>query len=294
VAVFSAHPISIDGVSLDSFAWMVESKMRARPALRTADVQISGVDGDVPSLNDDYEASTLSLGMFVRGSDQTGVVPAGTAALAKLRENLDTLVHLFSKTYALLDVQEDADGVGGMRRAYAKVVDVIEPELLPGATARFKVELKVPYSFWEDINPTDWTQTGVVSGTVYDVTTLQGATAPISDAIILFTGPGTNPEISDFTTHDYVRLNAALTSGQSWRINNRTWASQYGTLTLGSADASGSDGQAITAEGGGGARFLRLMPEVYTGIRKVRIAVTGTGFTSATSLSVRARRKFLQ
>jgi hypothetical protein len=128
---------------------------------------------------------------------------------------------------------------------------------------------------------------------VYDVPILTGATAPISDAVLLFTGPGTNPEISDFATHDYVRLNAALTSGQSWRVNCKTWASRYGTLTLGSSDVSGTDGQAITAEQGGSARFLRLQPEVHTGVRQVRVQVNGTGFTSATTLSIRARRKYL-
>jgi len=292
---FSAHPITVDGVALDGWAWGVTAKVKTRPALRPADVQISGVDGLTPSLDDDFAESLVTLTMYVRGSDEDGYVPPGAAALAQCKANLDTLLAVFSKTYALLDIQENADGVGGLRRIYGKVIQPIEPDLKAGALAELKVQVMAPFSFWEDLEPADWTQTAVTSGSVYEVTTLQGSTAPISDAVFLFTGPGTNVELSDFNTHDYCRLNYALAAGQSWRMNSATWASQYGTLTLGSADTVGTSADAITVEGGGSARFLRLTPvlDLVSGLRKVRVSVTGSGFTSASTLKIRARRKYV-
>jgi hypothetical protein len=135
----------------------------------------------------------------------------------------------------------------------------------------------------------------VVAGNTYEVTSLQGSTGPVADGILTFTGPATNPQLTDFNTGAYARLNVALTAGQVWRLNCATWATQYGSgLTFASADTAGTSGQPATVFGGGTARFLRMQPTLNSGARRVSLTVTGSGFTSATAIGVRARRKYLQ
>ena len=295
MAVFTATPITVDGTLLDSLAWAVESKTKTMPGSRGADMPMAGVDGVAASLNDDYQGSLLTLGMFLRGTDQNGVVPANTNAIAQCRQNLDDLLFLFSKKHGLMDVREDI-GDGTIRQAWCKLAeDPVTPTIIAGGAARFQVLLTLPDAFWQDVAVTEWTQAGVVAGNTYTVPPLTGGNAPVSDAVVLVTGPANNPVVTDVTTSAYVKLNRVLAAGESWRLNCGTWATQYGTgLSLGSADTSGSSGDPYTESGGGNARFLRLVPSYVAGARTVRVTVSGAGFTSATAISVRARRKYLQ
>lgn len=294
MVVYSPFPVVIDGVSLDSVAWNIESKVRQIGGLRSADVAIPGVDGEVASLNDDLEATLFSLNMWLLGTNGSGLIPLGSA-MTQCRDNLDQLMFLFRKRHALLNVTEVVDGGSTMRQCYAKVVDSIQPEIRAGGVGRFAVNLKVPDGMWQDPATSDWTQTGIVSGNYVEVASLQGSTEHIADSIILVTGPATNPQITDSTTGAFCRLNATVPAGSAWRLNSGTWSTRYGAgLTLGSLDSAGTDAQAATIPGGGKTQFLRLVPALSTGLRRVQVSVTGTGFTSATAVSVRARRKYSQ
>ena len=165
----------------------------------------------------------------------------------------------------------------------------------PGGAARFTVGLTMPDAFWQDPSTADWTQTSVVSSNTYPVTSLNGSNAPVADGVVLVTGPANNPVVTDYTTSAYVKLNRTLAAGENWRVNCATWATRYGTgLTLGSPDTAGSNGDPYTESGGGNARFLRMVPSYVGSTRQIRLTVAGSAFTTATSLSVRARRKYLQ
>lgn len=291
----SARPIAVDGVRLDTLAWNITKINRAMAARRSADQEVPGRDGLIPSLNDTLEAPTFGLEMFVMGTDADGAVPAQGKA-DTFRDNLDELVHLFGKRHALLEIQETVKA-GVTRRAWAKVTDSIQPDLnTPGSSGMFTVGFTLPYAMWEDVAAQDWNGTlGAATGTVQEVTTLQDATERITDAILLVTGPITNPRITDQATGAYVELQAALAAGQFWRVNVGTWATRYGAgLGLGSADTTGTDGVALTRFGGtpNQAHFLPLTPVRDTGERRVKVALSGTGITAATRLSVRARRKY--
>lgn len=292
---FTLTPITVDGTSLDELAWGVETKTRTIPGVRSADVDVPGLNGTVASLNDDYGAGLLTLGMYVRGTDLTGVVPGGSNSVREVRKNLDLLTFLFSKRHALIDVREDVAGLG-VRQVFCKVEDTIEPKVTAGSVARFTVVLLCPGVFSQDVEVSDWSQTSVVSDTVYEVANLQGASAPVADASILFTGPGNNPQITDVTTGGFIRLNQVLTAGQQWRVNSNTWTSRLGTgLGVGSLDTAGTNVESSTVYGGlpGKAPMLSLIPGYVDAALRVRVKVTGVGFTSATALAVRARRKFL-
>jgi hypothetical protein len=122
---YSPHPITVDGVSLDSFAWNIEAKVRPWPSVRSGDNVVPGVDGEVPSLNDDAEAGLLTLNMWVRGTDPTGAVPSGASGMSLVRSNLDALAFMFGRRYALLNIQEIVDPLGTIRQCWGKVIDQV-------------------------------------------------------------------------------------------------------------------------------------------------------------------------
>lgn len=303
----SQHPITVDGVRLDTLAWGIEASGLRLGGPRSADQVLAGLDGVVASTMDAREPSTYSLGMFVRGTDEDGTVPAGRDGWAVVRANLDHLLHVFGRNDTLLDVHEVVEAVtapgvvvgalpGTERQFYAKVQDAIEPILEPGAVARFSVVLTNPGCYWRDVNSQDWSQAGVVSGTTYQVTTLDGSSAPVDDAVLLLTGPANaGTAIYDDASGAFVRLNVALAAGTQWRVNVGTWASRTGALTLGSADTTGTDQTANTDQGGAYPRLLRLVPKRTAGAttRTIKVRVVGGGFTAATALSIRSRRAYL-
>lgn len=293
--VYSPHPITIDGQPLDTYAWNIDVKTRQVGGYRSGDVSIAGVDGVAASLNDDLDSTTLTLSMWALGTDRNGLVPNDANAVAQCRANIDELTLIFSKTHALMDVQEVISSSGSVRQTFCKRVDAFSPEVRAGGFARFSVTLLVPSGTWQDLGTTDWSQAAVTSGNSYEVLGLRGSTAPIADSIAVFNGPATNPQLTDLASGGYVRLNTTLAAGQAWRVNSGTWATRYGSgLTLGSSDTAGTDAQAITVYGGGKAQFLRLVPTFSSGLRRVFLTTGGSGFTSATSVSVRGQRKFLQ
>lgn len=295
MAVYSNFGITIDGQPLDTYAWNIDVKTRPVAGYRTGDVAISGVDGVAASLNDDLESTTVVLSMWALGVSRTGVVPDDPNAVAQVRANIDELTLIFSKTHALMDLREPVNSSGGVRQAFCKRVEAFSPEIRAGGLGRFTVTLLIPSGSWQDVSTPDWSQGTITSGNTYEVTTLAGSTAPIADSVTLFQGPALNPQLTDLASGGYVRLNASLPAGQTWRVNSKTWATRYGAgLTLGSADTAGTDAQAITAYGGGKAPFLRLLPTFASGQRRVFLTVGGAGYTTGTGVSVRATRKFLQ
>lgn len=181
------------------------------------------------------------------------------------------------------------------RRAWCKVIDSIQPDVnTPGTSAMFTVGLQIPAAVWEDYLSVDesW-NTGYASR---DVIALRGGTERITDAILTVLGPATNPTLRDPNTGAYVTLNRTLAAGEVWRVNCGTWSSRYGAgLTVASLDTDGTDGIAQTTWGGmvNQSALLTLTPVLETGIRRVRVGLTGTGFTSGTTtVTVRARRKW--
>lgn len=289
----STRPITVDGVRLDTLAWNIERIERGTASRRSSDYSTPMMDGTVAGLNDALEPTIFGLQMWLRGTDEDGAIPVN-GQTTKLRDNLDELLHLFGKRHALLDVRETVDGVGGTRRCWAKVVDRIEPDInTAGSAGIFSVALTIPAGMWEDPASQDWVQLAPV--TAAEVTTLQGATERINDAVFLLRGPCTTPRIKDATTGMFVELGQALSSGQFWRFNSNTWASRVGTtLALGSDDGDGTDVSGITGVGGPARAYgLPLVPARDTGARRVDVTLTATsGITAATQLSIRARRKF--
>jgi hypothetical protein len=294
MATYTSYPVTVDGVRLDSSAWGIEARTRITAPARTADVVLPGVDGVSASLNDDLDQMQRTYNMWLLGTDADGIIPGGSNAMSQCLANLDQLTFLFGTRHRLIDVQEVVDHTGTVRQYWGKVADTISPEIRAGGIGRFSVTVNVPAGTGQDVNTADWSQSSLTSAVFYEVTTLAGMTGPLSDAILLVTGPITNPRITDLATGGYVQLNAAVPAGQQWRVNCGTWATRYGSgLSFTSLDSAGTNGDAVTISSGGGASFLRMRPALSGGVRRVQLSLTGTGITTATTLAVRARRKFL-
>jgi hypothetical protein len=291
---YTTYPVTVDGVRLDSAAWGIEARGRATAPVRAADVVLPGVDGVSASLNDDLDQMVRVYNMWLLGTDADGVIPGGSNAMSQCLANLDQLTFLFGTRHRLLDVQEVVDHTGTVRQFWGKVAESISPEIRAGGLGKFTVTINVPAGTGQDVSSSDFTKNTMTSGVFYEVTTLTGSTGPISDAIITLLGPVNNPIITDQATGAYVQLNANLGGSDVWRINCSTWATRYGAgLTFASADTAGTNGDPVTQFGGGGSAFLRMRPALSGGLRKVQLSVTGASMTTATTLGVRARRKFL-
>ena len=293
------NPITVDSVSLDTYAWNIDGKIKRWAVLRDSDEEIPGVDGEIYSLSDDFGPTFYELSMWVQGSDAAGIVPSGSAELDKLKANLDQLSFMFQKRHSLIDLRELVDIAGTEeRQAMCKVVDVIKPEIKKGRVARFVVTLKIPSGVWQKPDTSDFISTPtLVSGNFFEIPFMEGSTAPIDDGIFTVTGPITNPRLTDFATGAWVQLNKVLAAGEEWRINNATWTTHWGTdagIGVTSSDNAGTQADGITDSGGGNNRLFKVEPSLIGGLRKVQISLTGTGITSATTVKCRARRKWFQ
>lgn len=286
----SSYPITVDGVRLDTLGYNVTGITYRVPGVRSGEVRVPGLHGALPSYDEDFEEAGYTLSLWLKGADVDGVIPADS--VGQLRANLDTLLGLFGVRHRLLDVRETV-ATGVTRQALCQVRSSFAPEIDPGRLCQFKAELVIPGAFWQDPATADFAQAGVTSGTTYTVTTLSGATAPVQDSKILVTGPAANPRVTDIATGHSVLYGGTLAAGSKWLINCETFASRVGaSLTLASLDTDGADAQALTSFTRP-SRYLTLVPDLSGGSRLVRASLTGSGFTGATSLAIRARRKFL-
>jgi hypothetical protein len=284
--------ITVDGVSLDAFTWRTRlgTQLVGRPASRVADVALSGAHGIVPSLLDPYEAQQITLRMGIYGSTPDG---EGSGA-AELERNVDALLGLFPSGRLVELRREQADGT--WRAVEAKVSASVMPDVRPGVLAEATVVLTAPGVFWRDPDPVEWSQAAPVSGTVYDVAPLTGATAPITDALVLVTGPGGNPQVTDDASGSWVRFDGALGIDEQVRFDPATFSAVRG-VGIG-WDGAGTDvtGQVSNGGPGSGSRWLHLVPAVQ-GVdprdRRVSVSLTAASMTTGSALAVRARRAWL-
>lgn len=103
----SKYPLTVDGERLDTMCYNVstQSSRRRMSSRRPRDVQIAGRHGLVPSNYDDFEANTLALQMWVRGSDADG---RGNDRMLYDR-NVDRLFRIFGRNDGLLDIRQTMD-----------------------------------------------------------------------------------------------------------------------------------------------------------------------------------------
>jgi hypothetical protein len=293
----SLWPITVDGVRLDSYAWNIRARAGRDYAapLKTTNIDSPMEDGEVWVPGKKYGPGSLILQMWVGGCDSAGAIPADRDMYYVYRKNLDALRRLFSKQYALLDVQQIIRiSTGEIRQADCQLVLMADPEMVVPTvyTAQFGVELSLPGAFWRSVADANWdSATGITAGAVQQLTPFADITAPMKDVYLVLDGPATNPKWTDQPSGHFIQLNRALLSTEQWVVNTTTGGSRIGLKTvpiefteLGTSVAS------QTVYGG------YLLPKMF-GVTPLtpnpRLVVDFTSGSAATRARIRGRLKYL-
>jgi hypothetical protein len=263
-----------NGVDLSNLAFNVASLSGrwTTPQRRGKDIDVSGRHGTIRTTGKKFTAGTVVLPMWVVGANEDGSIPHNVTSQEVVHDNIDRLTRLFSAdTVKLVHVLPD----GSSRQIVGQVIDAIDFSSMAGATrAEFGVTLTTAGAFWEDTDVVTATRTGTG---VWDVLPFAGATAPMDDLIVKFTGPATNPRVTN-PSGVYASYGAVLTGSQSISINCATWA-LVGTGITPSYSA---------LDHGGDPRWFVMEPGVP--VPKVTASQTA-GSTGVFSLS--GRRKYM-
>lgn len=274
---------TIDGVPLsDPYRrWTVhrESQRRTPVAFRSVDVSVPGVDGNIPIYGENVEATALALELNVYGSP------------VQIENRVNFLRSLLGRTTGPLTVERR----GGLV-ADAKPVSISDP-VMTDHYARISVTLSIPAGVWRGPSAT-WVHSDPLSTDADVVDTLDGGSRPITDVLVLITGPATTPEVEDVATGSRLRYTGSVPAGQKLLIDTSRWRA-----TLGAGVSWGSTGTNATASiVGTGPRSdttlfpLTPIPGLTPGgdpTTAPAIAFTATGTTSATTVQIRSRTSHL-
>lgn len=238
------------------------------PAKKTGDVAVPGRQGSVRTLRKTFGPQTMALTLQVRGTAPDGSLPRGAAAERNFYANLDSLLANLNGVVTLTHILPDRS----TRAITAEVLEAMTFTRQAWAKAgTVQVTLNAAAPFWREPSPvTSHLSSGSGPSALPE---FEGSTAPIEDAIIVVTGPCTNPSLacgdSQVTYHD------TLASGQSLTIDAGNWTVSSASLVI--------DYAKLTHAGTG--PWLVLSPG-----QPVTFSHTGTGTATAT---ITAQRAFL-
>ncbi|MBT0771805.1 hypothetical protein KIH74_22885 [Kineosporia sp. J2-2] len=278
----------IDGVYLGDIGTMITADgWDDVAAERGDDQELLGLDGVRfrPHLT---AAGTRTIQMGVHGARWDGfqwVLPAsGTAQRALFEANLDRLLRLVGVRHRPLLVRRVYPD-GSVRRAQCRVTGQIAPTRQGNSYGEVQFTLLVLGGFFEDVDEltsrlpydTDGPSTQTV-----EVFSLRGQSGSCADAEISVTGACSSLSVVDAETGLGFSYASALTSGQTLVVQ------PGGRFAATLAGAS-----IITSIRFGGSRLLRISPAPDES-RGPSLKITAPGKTSAFSVTVRSRRKWLR
>lgn len=276
---------SINGVDLATFGVIVtaDTSWQSLSPLGSSALSLPFTHGTINAQPEEfYETGHHNLAVYIDGGGNA------TTHQAKL----DGFVALLR---GALDVRKTMPD-GSVRQAACYLRASVDPDHRPGAWTRMTVPLEVPAVFWHDVTAVSFTQTQPVSGTPYVMPAFAGATAPITDSLVLWTGPVTDPTAQDPYSGSTVKWQGTVAAGAQVRIDAGNMTAVSGT-GIGLAGAgTDTSGNLVPSGPGSAFRLLSFLPEIVgtdPTNRRVRITPTGSGITSATSVQVSARRAFL-
>lgn len=270
--------LTINGVPLDTYAFLVTdiSGIMVSPEKRGENVVVPGRHGRIRSTNKRFDSVDIVLPMWVNGSEADGTVPSGSTARGEWFKRRDELLRLLSADPLRLEfTRPDGHAVN----VEAEFVTTLAFETI-GVQPEAQVSVGLTLNeFWQDAVPVSQTISGP-SGTIETLTAFEGATAPMADLLITFTGEVNNPML----THGdrWVQWNGVVEAGQQLVLNTSTWRPSPGTGTTWAPDFR-------MVSFGPGPTFFELDPTVAP----FEIEFSHTGGVSA-SCTVAGRRKYLQ
>lgn len=276
----AGQQLAVNGTDLSQLAVVVFSKapLMATPKKRGANVSVPGRHGTIRTPRKRFEENDLVLKCYVLGSSPDGTVPPGSSAAAELYARADALLRVFAADTVLL-TRTMPDG--SQRQAVAEVVDSMDWTRQLGSApllAQVNIALTIPSAFWSDAATVTQTVTGT-TGAAQALTAFVGATAPMADLAITFTGPISNPTLTHGSR--YVTYNGVISAGRQLVLNTTNWTVSPGTGTSWSPDPR-------QVSFGPGPTWLELDPN----LNPFQVVLTHTGGGSA-SCSIAGQRKFL-
>ncbi|MEV0821959.1 hypothetical protein [Nonomuraea rubra] len=266
------------------------TQRRPLPGARAVKVSVPGRHGDIPVVGLDLEATTFGLTFKV-----TSATPSGAdGGYEQMERNLEALTALLGTRHRLMKLRYQAGSL--VRVADVQITAASEPDVNTGAaTARLTAVVEVPGALWRDESESTWA--GEPNQLAQPVTTLAGATGPIVDALLRFTGPAVQPSIGDVATGGWVLRPGGLLAGerllidcgrmQAAVVTSDTWDLTTGDDVTGEIDAIGPGSQF---------RWLHLTPSVAVAdpfSRAVLVSSSATGTIGISRLEIRARRSYL-
>lgn len=249
----AAEQIIANGLELISPWCQVEdvSTMLAAAPRRGENVVVPGRHGVIRSPRKRYNPADIVIPMHVKGVDRaTGAFVDDP--VSQLHDNIDHLLRVFHAETVLLEyVRSDGTSRYADTELFGEPVEMVREKSSP-PLARVSVALTLFNAFWRDAVSSSQTITGV-DGTVQPLTAFEGASAPMQNLLITFTGPCNNPMLTHGTR--WVKYNGAIAAGRQLMLNTETWQVSSGTGTPWTPDFR-------DLEFGEGATWLELDPSV--------------------------------
>lgn len=176
--------------------------------------------------------------------------------------------------------------------APAELVSISPGEFVVDSGAFLTAALAIPSVFLRGATA-DTAPVVVTSPSTVTLATLAGSTAPITDAVLRLTGPATSVTAVDVVTGTGIAWTGVLTAGQYLFLDVRTLTGRISSSatdwSAGGTDVSGQ----LDYPGPGPLQAWPRMEGVNPADRRVKLTVTGAGFTGATALAVRAAPSYL-
>lgn len=203
---------TIDGVPLSDplYRWRVhrETQRRTPVAFRSVDVDVPGVDGNIPIYGENVEATALALEINIYGNAE------------QIEERVQFLRALLGRTTGPLQV-----GKRGRLTAEAKPVSMSDP-VMTDHYARMAVTLAIPSGTWRGPVET-WTHPS--PGSSAAVATPIRSARPITDALLHVIGPAISPTFTDVATGATVQYQGNMTASQALLIDCAEWRAGIGS-----------------------------------------------------------------
>ena len=213
--------ITVNGTSLDRLVSNVESLagLLRTPQRRGESILVPGRHGRLSRADRPYDQGQIVLPMWVVGADAaSGATLSGDAGVTAFYARVDELIGLFCRSSVTIDHTLPS---GQVRRAVCELAE--EPldftrQLGSPLFGRVSVALSIPDGCWfEPTTRTSGPYAVPTNGTV-TLSEFTGATAPMADLTVTFTGPLNNPQLTA-ANGSFVAYDGLVTAGQSLVID---------------------------------------------------------------------------
>lgn len=218
-----AEGLSYGGLNLAGPALTARdlSGLLSLPERRGENVPVPGRHGAVRTPRKRYGGRVAPFEILVRGFDYaTGAAATSTEQARELvAANLDLLGRALALDEAPL-VHTMADESTRSVLAEARgAVDATRDK--SGVLATVKVAFESASAFWRADTPTV-ASVALANGGTGQLAELDGCTAPIDDALIVF-GPGDPPRLTDLGSGTWVAYDTAIGGGRTLRLDCAEW-----------------------------------------------------------------------